>query len=326
MAGRQDERCARWARSEHVQLFGTALSFDAYLLLEWPRPWPSDLRDDPRLAPVVAALGPRGRVNALVPATSGPDRRVILYRHASGPGDWFVAFRRTEKVVAAHQVVDAAVELVLSSGTDSGSDAPVADRDVIFCAHGSRDACCGSRGTSLVNDVNKLIEVDRRTTRLWTSSHIGGHHFAPNAMLLPEGTVWGLLDIDAVRAIIQRQGDVGTVLSHYRGCVGLRWPELQAVERLAFAEVGWNWLDHRRRGFVHKDGTVRLEALSPAGKRLSWMGVVRPGRRLEVPRCRPPTPTTAATELRVMDFARGLRVRGSLGGGERRDGTDTSQE
>jgi hypothetical protein len=302
MIGQRDERCAVWARREQVDPIGTALSYEAYLLLEWPRPWPSDLRDEPRLAPAIDALGPRGRVNALVPGDDRPDRRVIVYRRPATLGDWFVAFQRQVRVVEADHVVDAAVELICSPEADSGSG-PGVTRDVIFCAHGSRDTCCGSRGTVLLNDLNNLA-VDRATTRLWTSSHIGGHHFAPNAMLFPEGTVWGLLDADAARRIIHRQGDVDAVLAHYRGCAGLRSPELQAVERLAFAEVGWHWLDYRRRGTVHADGCVRLEAESPAGKRLSWEAVVRPGRRLEVPPCRPPTATTDATELLAADFTR----------------------
>jgi hypothetical protein len=300
----RDERCARWARREQVEPIGTALSFDAYLLLEWRRPWPSDLRDEPRLAPAIEALGPQGRVNALVPADDGPNRRVIVYRRPATLSDWFVAFQRLDRVVGADHVVDTAVELICSTEADSGSGGPGAPRDVIFCAHGSRDTCCGLRGTVLFNDLNKQLVVDRATTRLWTSSHIGGHHFAPNAMIFPEGTVWGLLDADAVRRIIRRQGDVDAVLAHYRGCAGLGTPELQAVERLAFAEVGWHWLDYRRRGTVHAGGRVRLEAESPAGKRLSWEAVVRPGRRLEVPPCRPPTATSDVTELLVADFTR----------------------
>ncbi|MGH9078283.1 MAG: sucrase ferredoxin, partial [Acidimicrobiales bacterium] len=60
--------CARWARAEGVDPIGTAGSHQAYLLVEWPLPWPADLAE----VPDIAALGPRlqaagARLQGLVP-------------------------------------------------------------------------------------------------------------------------------------------------------------------------------------------------------------------------------------------------------------------
>jgi hypothetical protein len=52
-----------------------------------------------------------------------------------------------------------------------------------------------------------------------------------------------------------------------------------------FAEVGWAWLDHRRRAIQVGDGIVRIDAVAPDGTERSWEVAVGTGRRLPVPDC-----------------------------------------
>ena len=77
-----------------------------------------------------------------------------------------------------------------------------------------------------------------------------------------------------------------TTSSRYRGCAALGSPAAQALDRAAFAEIGWTWLDHQRRAVDIGPGRVRLEARPPSGEVLVWEADVDAGRALPVPECR----------------------------------------
>ena len=87
------------------------------------------------------------------------------------------------------------------------------------------------------------------------------------------------------RRITARAGPLDDLLARYRGCAALASPAAQAAERMVFAEVGWGWLDHRRRATSLGDGAVRIEAVAPDGTARSWDVAVEAGRRLPVPDC-----------------------------------------
>jgi hypothetical protein len=75
---------------------------------------------------------------------------------------------------------------------------------------------------------------------------------------------------------------------------------MQAAERIAFADTGWTWLEHRRRGVDLGNGTVRIEACSPAGEKLAWEVEVEPGRVLPVPECGRPPDEARKSEAEVV--------------------------
>jgi hypothetical protein len=183
----------------------------------------------------------------------------------------------------------------------SGDGTAVTTRDVLVCTHGTRDVCCGSMGTalagSLAADVHFTSDV-----RLWRTSHTGGHRFAPTAILLPEGTVWGYLDAPALAGIVHRDDPVDDHLFRYRGCAGLGSPGAQAVERAALADEGWAVLDHARRTVDLGEGRVQLEVRNLG----AWEATVTAGRRLPVPVCGEPVEaaTKFETEVVVEDATR----------------------
>lgn len=283
-------RCAQWARDVGVDPVGTAGTATSWLLVEWPLPWPRDASDVAAMAPVVDALPGTGtRLQLVVPTSGSPVRSVVLHRRPDDDGGWFAGFERVARSVEPTDAVDAALDL-LASG--AGDTAPA--RDVLVCGHGSRDPCCGAMGTVLALGAAARGLAVRRT------SHTGGHRFAPTAVVLPEGTCWGFLDDDALRRVVAREGPLDDLLPRYRGCSALGPPAVQAAERVAFAEVGWSWLDHRRRGAVLDDGRVRLDAISPAGDARAWEVEVEPGRLLPVPECGRPPEDAPKSEAEVV--------------------------
>jgi hypothetical protein len=295
-----DLRCAAWARIEGVDPIGTAGSYAGFLGVDWRRPWPRDLREVEALAPLVAATAERRfRLQGLLPVDGAKTARVVLYQ--AGPGPGFDTYRCSEAECAPGEVVDAATDL-LGRGAAGATAAPPG-RDVLVCTHGRRDICCGSRGTALLSEVDEAAALPAET-RLWATTHTGGHRFAPNAIILPEGTVWGFLDVDRLRRIVRREGPVDDLLPHYRGCAGLGSPALQALERAVLAEVGWGLFDCRRAGTDLGDGRVRLDVSGPDGATRSWEAVVEVARLLPVPDCGQPATAAKKTEpeLVVTDF------------------------
>lgn len=256
-----DLRCSAQARALATDPGGTAVAANAFLLVEVPLPWPNDIGDHPAVADaadVIKALG--ARLQAVVPSRDDPAHaQAMLYAHDGGP---FLRYTRRNAGLD---------EQDLRAGIRSLVDAPVivdGTRDLLVCTHGARDRCCGAMGTTLAmrTQPNDGLHV-RRT------SHLGGHRFAPTALLLPEGTAWAWLDDALLDCILNRSGDLTDVLPHYRGSAAMATPALQLLERAAFADAGWEFLDVARQGeTVAVDGlrtTVRVETATGA-----WTGVV----------------------------------------------------
>ena len=289
-------RCAAWARAEGVDPIGTAGSYAGYLLVEWPLPWPRDLSEVPELAGLHEALAGTGlRLQGLVPLFGDEEARRVI-RYARPSGDRFAGYERAERLVPVERVEDAAIELARGGdGDPEWARAEVSD-DVLVCTHGKRDTCCGAQGTALFLELSADPTRFGGTVRLWRTSHTGGHRFAPTAIVLPQGTVWAFLDADALRRVTRREGSLDDLLPRYRGCPGVGPAPVQALERAAFAAIGWEWLDWRRSGEELGNGTVRLAAESPTGERRSWEGEVEVSRVLPVPDCGLPIESAKKSE------------------------------
>lgn len=255
-------RCSPWTKAHDVDPIGSAVPFDALILVEWPLPWPKDVSDIEVLRE--ASLQPGVRVMLVVPrADEGATglTRVVHHRR--------VGVNRL--VGADHQVSHADVaalvaELAAAPLVDHVErpsyvgDAPA---EVLVCGHGRRDACCGRWGTLL------HVELAARSTdvRVWRCSHTGGHRFAPTAITLPDGRAWAYADADLLDAVVRRTADLASITTHDRGSSALD-PWAQVVERAVLVERGWAWLD---------TGPVESHtAIAPDGQRarvtLSWDG------------------------------------------------------
>ena len=294
--------CAQWTREHQVDPVGTIGSYRAFLLVEWPLPWPRDIGEIPELRPLAGKLSQaHGRLQALVPdERGGGTRKAVLYQADPGP---FVAYRRSEVAGPPLEIVPLASRLLDSAAP--ADSAVVPGSELLICTHGARDRCCGSLGTRLAGAMADEICPDG-TTRVRRTSHTGGHRFAPTAVLLPEGTAWGYLDEGVLRRIVHRSGAVADVLPLYRGCAGLTSPRIQAVERAVLAEVGWGLFGCTRQGFEEGDGTVRLSVASADGEQV-WAAQVRTGRILPVPGCGTPIqPEGKMAEEFVVDALRRL--------------------
>src|ERR671935_1203772 len=102
----------------------------------------------------------------------------------------------------------------------------------LVCTNGRRDVCCGLAGRELARALAPELGE-----RLWETTHIGGHRFAPNLVCLPEGLVYGRLDPESALATVAAHRNGLIVLEHFRGRSALE-PAAQAADFFARRETG----------------------------------------------------------------------------------------
>lgn len=159
-------------------------------------------------------------------------------------------------------------------------DSPM--RDMIVCTQGSRDACCGTFGVPIYQYFREQA-MSQPNTRVWRSSHIGGHRFAPTMIDFPTGRSWGFVNKSVAGAILSQSTHPSDLRGNYRGWVGHRDDALQLLEGEILAHVGWEWNAYAQAGAVleHDEqgrGTVvEITGTHPEGQTLTFRGEVKWG-------------------------------------------------
>lgn len=236
-------RCSLISRGHGEIMAGTAQRASRWLLVEHPGPWARQALSSPPLD------GPVG--SRLAQTAAAYDAQVVLVRR---PGDhrppgvrrWFVVDHPSGTAVGGEwtEVDDlgAAAE-ALASGAEHPDARPLGRADLILiCTHGKRDVCCAQLARPVVTDL-----AARWPDRVWESSHLGGHRFAPTALMLPECVQYGRLDPAVAAGVVERHlaGEVDP--AYLRGMTYLA-PPAQA----ALAAV----VRHTGPGFVGTELTV----------------------------------------------------------------------
>jgi hypothetical protein len=296
-----------------VDPIGTAGSYDTFVFVEAPLPWPSDIEQIPHLADlaerlrqVVGRTKLRVRLQALVPANGGAStRRVLVHRvHEDRPG----TFERFDAQVGQEHLADEAMRVVqeaLAAPSGSGRSGPP---QVLICTHGGRDVCCGRNGIALWQEMRDAMP----SVEFLRTSHSGGHRFAPTAITFPSAQLWSWLDREILTGIIERTGDPSEIVRrHYRGSAAMPSPVVQVLDREAFAREGWAWLDHKRVGSEVDDTddglvTARIDFQAPDGRAGAYEAQIGRGRQVPVPQCRRPLGEAAKsqTEFEVVSVTR----------------------
>lgn len=193
MTGGSEQRCSRWETAEPQQ--GTALTDTRLLIVEQPGAWGRDAVADSGLDPRIWSA-----------AAVDPGTRVLLARHPDRPRPlgrrrWWTLRAQESGITAAHGLLDWDDELTPavweapppdpSDDLGTGGVAPA----VFLCTNGRRDICCAEFGRALLRQFPG-------EPQLWEVSHLGGHRFAPTALMVPSGMMLGRLDPDAVAAAL----------------------------------------------------------------------------------------------------------------------------
>jgi hypothetical protein len=235
-AARTNAPCAQIARALDEPMAGTAPTSRRWLCLERPEAWPRDITQD--RDPAVRALLARAAdvgfrpllIRAPEPVTDRQPRRVFLTD--TTPGDTLTTALTVERL---EQLDD----LPLPDPDRPLPGEPVTGPLLLICTHDQRDPCCGRDGEAL---VHALGGVD-----VFACSHLGGHRFAPTALVLPTGYLYGRLDLTSAMAVRTAAAAGEVVIDRCRGrttwlprgqiaelavraATGLRSPDALAVQ------------------------------------------------------------------------------------------------
>jgi hypothetical protein len=138
---------------------------------------------------------------------------------------------------------------------------PASGRRYLVCTNGARDPCCAIRGPAVAQALERELPG-----QVYECSHLGGHRFAANVLVLPEGLCFGRLDAREAVALAAELEAGRLPLDHLRGRSALE-PEQQAAEILVRRELGLTRVDGLRlveaTTFELADGrrvTARLQA------------------------------------------------------------------
>ena len=108
----------------------------------------------------------------------------------------------------------------------------------LVCCHGRRDPCCARIGTP----VFEALRVEVPDDSVWQSSHLGGHRFAANVLVLPSGIVLGRVSPGDAPRIAAELAAGRIPLEHYRGKT-IHPPEAQAADAAVRERFGLTGLD-----------------------------------------------------------------------------------
>jgi len=196
MAAMPVARCAEVARTLDEPMTGSAPSARRWLCLERQEAWPADItRDrDPALRALFAHAAEAGFKPLVIRRTDGGPRRPRVFLADSVPGG------AVTTVLDAERVDD----LPLPDLDHPLPGDPVAGPLFLICTHEQRDPCCGVDGRAL---ARALAGPD-----VFEASHLGGHRFAPTAVVLPTGYVYGRLDPRSA-ATIRAAASAGEVVT-----------------------------------------------------------------------------------------------------------------
>ena len=244
-------RCAVSARVRGESLHASAVRYRRFLLLEVPGPWGASAFDekhmDPEVARELSARAAAADVHVLLirrpgrhpSAAKGAKQRVMA---------WAFADTTTERVLwGAWRTPEDLLSLDLTADIPGECNAVGPQRLALVCTNGKRDQCCALRGRPVAATIAADTDWDT-----WECSHLGGHRFAATMMLLPTGDMYGWLDQDTSREVLERFDAGEFALSHYRGRAGQSEP-VQAALHEAAVRLG----DFRR-------DALRVSAARPA--------------------------------------------------------------
>ena len=121
----------------------------------------------------------------------------------------------------------------------SGSE-PQSLRRYLVCTNGARDPCCAIRGPAVAQALERV-----RPGQVYECSHLGGHRFAANVLVLPDGLCFGRLDARTAPALADALDNGQLPLEHLRGRTEYE-PHQQAAEILVRRELGLTGLGDLR--------------------------------------------------------------------------------
>ena len=262
--------CSLVSQQNGEDPIGSANTVDHCLVFELAQPWtPDRFKDNPKLAPLIDLFKQLVMKHGIMvqPVLIAPDKtysrsgetRVIYYRR---PQTQFAQYEKQEFIVPEAEFPPLTIALLKSlmkqpnelSRFQCYRQETSHIREMLVCTHGNVDAACARFGYPIYKTLrNDYGTQPNSNLRVWRCSHFGGHKFAPTLIDLPRGHYWGHLTPELLNVLVDQQGEVTELRSHYRGWTGLSKFE-QVVEREIWMHEGYHWLSYKKSGQTLRKG------------------------------------------------------------------------
>jgi hypothetical protein len=209
----------------------------AWLLIEHPGAWPHEAANaalPPGLAELAGAaenIGVRLQLIRKPGRRRTGDTRSVFMGWTAGREPWL----RRASVSASSPGLSERDLKELAAG-DFGSvpsfGAPAGEPVFLVCTHAKRSVCCARYGIPLAQAL-----AVRYPGQVWETSHVGGHRFAANLVIMPHGLYYGPVGLAGATAAIGAYQRGAVALDRYRGRAGTPRP-VQEADHARLASAG----------------------------------------------------------------------------------------
>ncbi|HEX9922388.1 MAG TPA: sucrase/ferredoxin-like family protein [Anaerolineae bacterium] len=221
---------------ETDSLPGTVKLYQRHLFVCTGRPdWPDRIEADGGFLQTLSetvqaradALPLKVKITACDDPGGGPGHDILVFPDA-------VRYRGVQEADLPALVEDHLVGARLAAGLRYEA---LTGQHVFICIHGRRDQRCGDCGPPLIERFKALLADHHLADQVavYGTSHVGGHRFAGNVVIYPDGCWYGRVTLDDVPRIIEQHlagGNMVTTL--WRGQMGLS-PEQQLQQAETWA-------------------------------------------------------------------------------------------
>lgn len=219
----------------------------AWLLLEHSGPWearPLDTEGIPAFASAAAGLGVRVQ---LIRRTSKLATGRVYCAWTADPAPWVRRFdvplpgtvqppnssdRPADVESPNAPLLDTSSVSALARGERMPGGQTVDEPMYLVCTNGRRDVCCGRLGSQLAQTLAA------EGYPVWETTHVGGHRFAPNFVILPHGLYYGPVDAEGAVAAIEAHLNGAISMRGFRGRAGVPAAEQVAIAHLPRSRAG----------------------------------------------------------------------------------------
>ncbi len=184
--------CSELCLEANEPLAGTALHVDVWIMLEYRRAWQANALES----------------NTLLDATNEWLKQTVLSFAAQGLVARPQFMRRPQKSAAMQLIVsrgDKLTGIALEREQDlHGLDVlrtelpDIAGPQYFVCTNAKRDLCCAKFGRPTFAALHRAIP-----DRVWQTTHVGGHRYAPNVLALPVAALYGRVMAEDVPRFLQ---------------------------------------------------------------------------------------------------------------------------
>jgi len=189
----------------------------AWLLIEHPGPWPHEPTETELPAPLDAMVRTADTLGIRVQMIRSPGRRTandvrrVFVGWTAGTEPWL----RCGELAAGPAALTELELKELSTGIAPTFGLPTGEPVFLVCAHARRNACCARFGAPLAQAL-----AMRHPGQVWETTHVGGHRFAANLVILPHGVYYGPVGVTEATAAISAYARGTITPERYRGRAG----------------------------------------------------------------------------------------------------------